>query len=1132
MQERPLYFWTMTINMHLKYPLVFLLLLLFGCRPKNNEPANKNEHPLFQLMETTGIGFANNIKNSEAFNIFSYRNFYNGGGAAIGDINNDGLSDVFFTANMGSNKLYLNKGSFQFADISERAGFKEKKDWSTGVVMVDINHDGWLDIYVCNAGYIDGNTPKNQLFINNHNLTFSDSAAAYGLTNEGGYCTHAAFFDYDMDGDLDCFIINNSFIPVNTLNYANNRNMVAKDWPVKDFLKGGGDRFLRNDNGKYSDISQQAGVHGSLISFGLGVTVGDVNGDLWPDVYVSNDFFERDYLYINQKNGTFKDELEQRVQHISHSSMGADMADINNDGLPDIFVTEMLPDDEVRLKTTTSFENIDVQKLKINSGFYHQFMQNTLQVNRGDGRFSETAFYSGVAATDWSWGGLIFDADNDGLNDLYVCNGIYNDITDQDFIDFFANDIIQKMALTGKKEEMDQIINKMSSRPIPNKAFKNVGGMKFDDAGEQWGFEKPSFSNGAAYGDLDNDGDLDLIVNNVNEKCFIYKNGSKEAQKGNFLGIRLKGKGANTFAVGSTIKLYQQGQILTRELIPSRGFQSSVDYQMVIGLGAKQVDSMIIIWPDQTYEVHKAPVVNSFQTYEQVAGTIKYKNSLPKYSPLLTLQNQVFDKHSEDDYTDFYFERNIPMMLSQQGPKAAVGDVNGDKLEDIYIGGASGQSGQLYIQTTSGFAKKEQPVFNQFIEFEDVATLFFDCDGDGDLDLMVGSGGNNHPAGEREMLCRLYKNDGKGNFEIDTHAFTDDKGMNTAVIAANDFDKDGDLDLFVGSRSTPMQYGFNPISYLLVNDGKGHFTDMAATMNKDIANIGMVTGAVWVNVVGDSQPELVIVGEWMAPHVFSYNGSRFDEVKTNLGDMNGWWQSIAASDIDNDGDNDLLLGNIGENFYLRPTQENPARLWIGDFDGNNISDKIITRTIDGKNMPVFLKRELTDQIPSLKKQNLKHGDYAVKSIQELIKKEQLNKGQVKTFNYGSSCIAVNNGKGNFTVKKMPSEIQLSSVNAIACTDINNDGLVDIVLGGNEFDFLPQLCRIDASFGSVLMNDGKGNFASLSPAETGLQLHGEIRDIKIINQGKGKSGLFLQNDDFPLLYQFAKPENISATAVSK
>jgi hypothetical protein len=422
-------------------PLLFLILIYSGlsCGSK------KKDESIFSLQENTGINFINIIQNTPDFNIFSYRNFYNGGGVAIGDINNDGLADVFFTANMGSNKLYLNKGEFKFEDISAQAGFTQKKDWSTGVVLVDINHDGWLDIFVCNAGYIDNITPKCQLYINNRDLSFTDKAAEYGLTNEGGYTTHAAFFDYDLDGDLDCFIINNSFIPVNTLNYANKRNLRAPDWPVADFLKGGGDHFYRNDDGKFVDISKEAGIYGSLISFGLGVTVGDVNGDHYPDVYVSNDFFERDYLYINQQDGTFRDEIEGWAQHVSHSSMGADMADINNDGYPDIFTTDMLPDDDYRLKTTTTFDNVDVNRLKQKSGFYNQYTQNTLQVNTQNRKFVESGFYSGVAASDWSWGGLIFDADNDGLSDIFVCNGIYNDVTNQDFIDFFANDVIQKM---------------------------------------------------------------------------------------------------------------------------------------------------------------------------------------------------------------------------------------------------------------------------------------------------------------------------------------------------------------------------------------------------------------------------------------------------------------------------------------------------------------------------------------------------------------------------------------------------------------------------------------------------------------------------------------------------------------
>jgi hypothetical protein len=665
----------------------FLFLLVGSFLPGCKE---KKDFYLFTSMEETGINFSNNIQNTAQFNIFSYRNFYNGGGAAIGDINNDGLSDVFFTANMSDNKLYLNKGKWQFEDITETAGLSKNEDWSTGVVMADINNDGWLDIYVCNAGYINGKAPESKLYINNRNLTFTDSATEYGLTNKGGYTTHAAFFDYDLDGDLDCFIINNSFIPVNTLNYANKRSLRAKDWPVANFLKGGGDHLLRNDKGKFTDVSEQSGIYGSLLSFGLGISVGDVNGDQFPDIYVSNDFFERDYLYINQKDGTFKDELEQRMQHTSLASMGSDIGDINNDGYPDIFTTDMLPFDDYRLKTTTSFENFEVNRLKTTSGFYNQYMQNTLQVNNKNGNFSETAHYSGVASSDWSWGGLMFDADNDGHSDLFVCNGIYHDVTDQDFIDFFANNVIQRMVLTGEKDEVDSIINRMPSHPISNRAFRNLGQLQFSDEALSWGLNQPSFSNGAAYGDLDNDGDLDLIVNNVNQKAFIYKNESRETNSNNYIGFALKGRGKNTFAIGSTIKVFAGNQIITREIMPSRGFQSSVDYKVVIGLGKSlQIDSLLIYWPDRSFTSMDAPALNEVHVIEQANSSKKVSSDSSAPDVMFEKMTQSLLKHDEDDYIDFYTERGVPMMLSKEGPKAAYGDVNGDGLSDVYIGGAA-----------------------------------------------------------------------------------------------------------------------------------------------------------------------------------------------------------------------------------------------------------------------------------------------------------------------------------------------------------------------------------------------------------------------------------------------------------
>jgi hypothetical protein len=1107
--------------------LIFLACFFYSCKNREDIAA-----VLFELKESTGIDFINKVKDTKDFNVLTYRNFYNGGGVAIGDINNDGLADVFFTANMGSNKLYKNKGNWQFEDISEKTGFVEKQDWSTGVVMVDINHDGWLDIYVCNAGYINGIAPESKLYINNGpspsplggegrgEVTFTESAEEYGLTNKGGYSTHAAFFDYDMDGDLDAFIINNSFIPVNTLNYTNKRDLRAKDWPVADFLKGGGDRFFRNDNGKFIDISQEAGIHGSLISFGLGVTVGDVNGDYYPDVYVSNDFFERDYLYINQKNGTFKDELEQWVGHTSLASMGADIGDINNDGYPDIFTTDMLPGDDYRLKTTSSFDNIDVYRYKVNQGFYHQFMQNTLQLNNGNGKFAETGFYSGVAASDWSWGALMFDADNDGLTDIYVCNGIYHDVTDNDFIDFFANDIIQNMVLTGKKEQVDEIISKMPSTPILNKAFKNEGNLKFSDAGSSWGFTQPSFSNGAAYGDLDNDGDLDLIINNVNEKAFIYNNNSRENNKHNYIGILLKGKGSNTFAIGSKIKIYKGGQIYCREVAPSRGFQSSVDYKQIIGLSTfSQVDSMIIIWPDRTYSKYEHPELNKVHVLQQPGqtGTLYEINHLATTTILQPVTNKM-EKHTEDDYIDFYHERNLPEMLSREGPRIGRADVNSDGLEDIYVGGAKGQAGQLYLQTSSGFIKKEEKLFKQFADIEDVAVLFFDSDGDRDMDLFIGAGGNNVPPRTRRLQHRLYENDGKGNFEIDTTAFPNND-MNISVAIENDFDGDGDIDLFVGSRSVPYFYGVTPSSYLYLNDGKGHFRDVAATMNPDISRAGMVTGAVWADVNGDNKKELIITGEWMATRIFSFNGNKFEEQKnTNLNGLYGWWQTIAAGDLNNDGKEDLILGNIGENFYLKPDSAHPVKMWLNDFDQSGSIDQFRTRTIDGKDMPVLLKRDVTDQFPSLKKENLKNRDYAAKTIQQLFSKEQIEKSTIKKIDYCSSVIAINNGKGSFTIQKLPAMVQLSSMNAVSVTDVNNDNKMDLITGGNKFTFPPQFGRLDASYGDVLINLGNGKFARMEPAISGLNLTGEVRDIKEINSKNKRYILFVLNNQFPVLYQ--------------
>lgn len=1087
-----------------------LLIFLFSCKTEKKQT-------LFTLLNNTGIEFSNTLEETTDFNVFKYRNFYNGGGVAAGDLNNDGLTDLFFTSNQGSNKLYLNKGNLQFEDVSEKAGFVTKKQWTTGVVLADINNDGWLDIYVCNAGNMhEPELRKNQLFINNHNLTFTDKAKEYGLDNNG-YTTHASFFDYDLDGDLDCFMINNSPIPVNALKTANVRDSASESVQIADFLKYGGDHFFRNDGGSFVEITKEAGLHGGLISFGLGVTVGDVNADGYPDVYVSNDFFERDYLYINQQNGSFKDELETRVQHISLSSMGADIQDVNNDGYPDIFTTDMLPLDEYRLKTTTSFDSYEVFRLRKNKGFYNQFTQNTLQVNDTKGSFVETGFYSGVAASDWSWGALLFDADNDQLIDIYVSNGIYRDVTDQDFMDFVANDVMQQMMVSGQQEDLGSLTQKMPSNPISNLAFHNQGQLKFTNTSVQWGLEKPTFSNGAVYADLDNDGDLELVVNNVNQPALVYKNNSREQNRHHYISLQLQYPAPNTFAIGSTIRVYLNDTVLTRQVMPARGFQSSVDYKQVIGLGTLHPDSVTISWPDKTVSTILNPAINKLHTinYNEVSKINLPAKTVQSNTPLFSMVNAPFEKHTEDDYVDFYTERNVPFMLSRQGPKAAVADVNADGLEDIYIGAARNEPGQLYLQTINGFIKKEVAGFKTFSSNDVTTAFFFDCDNDTDQDLFIGGGGNHAPASPGSYVNQLFVNDGKGNFVLKPGAIP---AINTNCGAAVSFDynNDGLQDLFIGSRSVPQNYGEVPASVLLQNDGKGNFTNVTATTAPLFKSIGMVTAAAAADVNADGKTELIVTGEWMKPVVFSFNGKQFTEMESGLVGADGFWQTMELFDADNDGDTDLLLGNIGENFYLKATVQNPLKLWLSDIDNNGISDKLISHTYNGEDVPVFTKREATDQVPLLKKLNLKHSEYATKTAQELLG----NDAEITTRRVSilSSCIAYNNGKGMFTLKPLPYHAQLSSINAFTTADVNGDGFTDIIAGGNFYDLLPQFCRIDGSTGLVLLNNKQGSFIPISATASGITVSGQVREIKAIHAGNKMNILFLRNDEIPVLYK--------------
>lgn len=1092
-----------------------ITLLYISC--SNKTDTLKNDVLFTNLdSKTTGIVFENLIKNQKDFNIFTYRNFYNGGGVAIGDINNDNLPDIYFTANQGKNKLFLNKGDFKFEDISESANIKGSNAWSTGVVMVDINNDGLLDIYVCNAGNIKGDNRKNELFINNGDLTFTEKAASYNLA-ESGLTTHAAFFDYDKDGDLDVYILNNSFIPVSSLNYSNKRELRDTDWNVPSLLKGGGDKLLRNDNNTFTDVSEEAGIFGSLIGFGLGVTVGDINNDNYPDIYISNDFYEHDYLYINNQDGTFKESLKQWTTHTSQSSMGADMADINNDGNPDVFVTDMLPEHSKRTKEITQFESYDVYQRKLSLDFDHQYMQNALQLNIGNNKFSEIANFSGVSKTDWSWGALLFDMDNDGYKDMYVCNGIYHDLTNQDFMNFFANDIIQKMVISGKKEEVSDIVNKMPSNPISNYAFKNLGNLKFENTTTTWGFEKPTFSNGAAYADLDNDGDLDLVINNVNQEALIYRNNTEKVTNNKYLKIKLKGKSPNGFGIGSIIKLYTKDEIILQEVIPSRGFQSSVDYIQTIGVGTKTIDSIQVLWPDNTSETITDITLNQQYIFDQqkaFLNEVVLDKNVPTYFSKATSN---FEPHHENNFVDFNYEGLIYQMLSKEGPTISVADVNKDGLEDVFVGGAKGQEGKLYFQTNSEkFSTKNLQNFSIDKDLEDTASSFFDVDNDGDIDLMIGTGGN-EIQDEKNYKTRLYLNDGKGNF---TKAKTSMPSTyhNTSVISPIDFDNDGDFDVFIGSRSVPAVYAINAKHQLLENDGKGYFKDVTNSKAYIFKDLAMVTDAKWHDIDGDGKQDLIVAQDWGPVKIFKNNGKQLAPFKTNLDSLNGWWNAIEIADLNKDGLPDLILGNNGLNIPYKPSVKKPLKIYVNDFDNNGIIEQIVTETIDGKDIPIVTKHELTAQIVSLKKQNLKFSDYATKSIKELFPEDILTKSIVREVNTASSIVAINTKDGHFNVINLPSQVQFSSVNAIAVLDINNDSNLDLLLGGNKYNFKPQYSRLDANYGSLLLGNGKGEFNWVDYLKSGFFVDGEIKNITPINSDKDMLILIGINNEKPKMFK--------------